>query len=436
MRVLVLGKGGREHALAWKLSCSPRASVVFVAPGNAGTDQPGPGSKAELANVELDYMDFASVIAFAKKESIGLVVVGPEDPLAAGIVDALKAEGIKAFGPSKDAARLEGSKGFAKEVMRDANILTPEAKICDHPDIARTFIETREYPLVIKADGLAGGKGVMVCSTKAEALAAVERIMVREEFGREAGRRVLVERRLMGYELSVLALVSGRTILRLPVCQDHKAVYNDDQGPNTGGMGVFCPADLASPQLLERIDSDILVPTVHEMKRRKSSFKGILYAGIMMTNQGPRVLEFNVRLGDPETQPLLMRLKTDLLDLLEACVDERLEDFEDKVVFDPRSAVAVVASAKGYPGKYLKGDRIDGLDDVSKLEDVMVFHAGTKRDGDRIVTDGGRVLAVTALGDDLSLARKRAYESMKEIRFLGMHYRRDIGARKNQPAPQ
>ncbi len=436
MRVLVLGKGGREHALAWKLSCSPRAKVVFVAPGNGGTDQPGPGSQAELANVNLDYMDFGSVVAFAKKESIGLVVVGPEDPLAEGIVDALQSEGIRVFGPAKASARLEGSKGFAKEVMRDASIPTAEAKICDHPDIARAFIETREYPLVIKADGLAAGKGVMVCSTKAEAMEAVERIMVREEFGREVGRRVLVERRLMGYELSVLALVSGRTILRLPVCQDHKAVYNDDQGPNTGGMGVFCPADIASPQLLERIDSDILVPTVHEMKRRKCSFKGVLYAGIMITNQGPRVLEFNVRLGDPETQPLLMRLKTDLLDLFEACVDERLAEFEDKVVFDPRPAVAVVATAKGYPGKYLKGDRIDGLEDVAKLDDVMVFHAGTKKEGDRIITDGGRVFAVTALGDDLNLARRKAYDAMEEIRFIGMHYRRDIGARKNQPVVQ
>ncbi len=436
MRVLVLGKGGREHALAWKLSCSRRADVVFVAPGNGGSDQPGPGSRATLANVNLDPMDFAGVISFAKKESIGLVVVGPEDPLAAGIVDALRHEGIRAFGPSKDSARLEGSKAFSKEVMRDANVPTSEAKICDHPDIARNFIETREYPLVVKADGLAAGKGVMVCSTKKEALEAVERIMVREEFGREVGRRVVIEKRLMGYELSVLALVSGRTIVRLPVCQDHKAVFDDDLGPNTGGMGAFCPANMATPQMLERVDSEILVPTVHEMKRRKCSFKGVLYAGLMMTNQGPRVLEFNVRLGDPEAQPLLFRLKTDLLDLLEACVDERLEEFEGKIEFDSRPSVAVVACARGYPGNYPKGDRIDGLSDVAKLDDVMVFHGGTKRDGDRIVTDGGRVLAVTAKGDDFAQARLKAYDAMGKLKFVGMHYRKDIGGRKNQPAAE
>lgn len=430
MRILVLGKGGREHALAWKLSCSPRASMVFVGPGNGGTDQPGPGSRVPIANVPLPLDDFREIIAFAKKESIGLVVVGPEDPLAGGIVDALKAEGIRVFGPSREAAKLEGSKAFSKEVMRDANVPTSEFKVCDHPEIARNFIQSREYPLVVKADGLAAGKGVMVCSTRDEAMEAVERIMVREEFGRAVGRQVVIERRLTGYELSVLALVSGRTIVRLPVCQDHKAVFDNDMGPNTGGMGVFCPANQAGPEMLERIDREVLVPTVHEMRRRRTPFKGVLYAGIMMTNQGPKVLEFNVRLGDPETQPMLFRLKTDLLDLLEAVVDERLDEFEGKIEFDPRPAVAVVACAKGYPGSYFRGDRIDGLADVAKLEDTMVFHAGTKKDGNRILTDGGRVLAVTALGEDLTAARKNAYEAMSQIRFNGMHFRKDIGARK------
>lgn len=430
MRVLVLGKGGREHALAWKLSCSPRATSVFVGPGNGGTDLPGPGTRANIANVPLALDDFAEIVKFAKKENIGLVVVGPEDPLAAGIVDVLRAEGIKVFGPSKEAARLEGSKAFSKEIMRDASVPTSEAKICDHPQIARNFIMSREYPLVVKADGLAAGKGVMVCSTREEALEAVDRIMVREEFGRSVGRQVVIERRLTGFELSVLALVSGRTIVRLPVCQDHKAVFDNDQGPNTGGMGVFCPADLAAPEALDRIDREVLVPTVHELRRRKTPFKGVLYAGLMMTNQGPRVLEFNVRFGDPETQPLLFRLRTDLLDLLEACVDERLEEFEGKIEFDPRPAVAVVAAAKGYPGNYIKGDRIDGLGEVAKLPDTMVFHAGTKKDGERTVTDGGRVLAVTALGHDLATARQNAYDALGKIRFTGMHYRKDIGARK------
>ncbi len=430
MRILVLGKGGREHALAWKLSCSPRASMIFVAPGNGGTDTPGPGARVPIANVPLALDDFPAIVEFAKKESIGLVVVGPEDPLAAGITDALKAEGLRVFGPSKDAARLEGSKAFSKEIMREANVPTSEFKVCDHPEIARNFIQSREYPLVVKADGLAAGKGVMVCSTREDAMEAVERIMVREEFGRSVGRQVVIERRLSGYELSVLALVSGRTIVRLPVCQDHKAVYDNDMGPNTGGMGAFCPADLASPELLERVDREVLVPTVHEMRRRRIPFKGVLYAGMMMTNQGPRVLEFNVRLGDPETQPLLFRLKTDLLDLLEACVDERLDEFEGKIEFDPRPAVAVVACAKGYPGRLVRGDRIDGLADAAELPDVMVFHGGTKKDGNRIVTDGGRVLAVTALGADLTQARQNAYEAMNHIRFTGMHYRKDIGARK------
>jgi len=303
---------------------------------------------------------------------------------------------------------------------------TAEFRVFDHPEFARHYIETRDYPLVVKADGLAAGKGVLVCASKEEALAAVERIMVHEEFGRAAGRQVVVEKRLEGQELSILALVSGRTIVPLQPTQDHKAAFDDDKGPNTGGMGAYCPAPLGTPELLDRIDREVLVPTVHAMKRRRQPFRGVLYAGIMVTNQGPRVLEFNCRFGDPETQPLLMRLRTDLLELIEAVVDERLETFENKLEWDPRPAVCVVMVSGGYPGPYEKGLPIRGLAEAAKMPDVKVFHAGTRREGDRILTDGGRVLAVTALGNTLADAKHRAYEAVACIQFPGAFYRRDI----------
>ncbi len=281
-------------------------------------------------------------------------------------------------------------------------------------------------PVVVKADGLAAGKGVVVCSTTEQAVAAVERIMTREEFGKTAGRKIIIERRLSGQELSILALVSGRTIMPLEPAQDHKALLDGDGGPNTGGMGAYCPAPLATPELLDRIDSEILVPTVHAMKRRLCPFRGVLYAGIMVSTKGPQVLEFNCRLGDPETQPLLMRLRTDLLDLLEAVVDERLDEMEGKLEWDPRPAVCVVLSSRGYPGPYERGYPIEGLADAARLSDVKVFHAGTRLEGERVLTDGGRVLGVTALGETLADAKRRAYEAVNCISFSGMHYRRDI----------
>ena len=328
--VLVIGKGGREHALAWRVKQSPRAEKVFCAPGNAGTARDG------ITNVPIDHTETDKLQRFCLKEKIGLVVIGPEDPLAAGLADYLRSKGIKVFGPSKEASRIESSKVFAKELMRHADVPTAEFRVFDHPEAARTYVESRDYPVVVKADGLAAGKGVVVCKTSAEASAAVRRIMTDDEFGARAGRRVVVEKRLEGEEVSVLALVSGRTFLPLPACQDHKAVGDGDTGPNTGGMGAYCPAPIATPELMMKLESEVFFPTIHAMKRGRFPFQGVLYAGIMLTNQGPRVLEFNCRFGDPETQPLLMRLKTDLLDLLEAVADERLQEFEHRIEWDSR----------------------------------------------------------------------------------------------------
>jgi phosphoribosylamine--glycine ligase len=428
MKVLVVGKGGREHALAWKLSLSPRAKAIFCAPGN-------PGTAAFATNVPIASDDIKGLVEFAKAEKIGLTVVGPEDSLALGIVDAFKKEGLPIFGPSKLAATLESSKAFAKTVMHDANVPTADFKICDHPDQAKTWISTRRYPLVVKADGLAAGKGVIVCSTQDEALKAVERIMVKEEFGRTAGRQIVLEKRMVGQELSVLAIVSGRTIIPLEPCQDHKAIFDNDLGPNTGGMGAYCPAPLGTKEILDQIDTEVLVPTVHAMKRRRMPFHGILYAGIMVTGQGARVLEFNCRMGDPETQPLMMRLQTDLLDLLEAAVENRLDEFEGKIAWDPRPAVCVVLAAKGYPGAVDKNHTITGLHEAAKLKDVQIFHGATKFDSRNIVTDGGRVLSVTALGDDMIAARAKAYEAVNLIKFSGMQYRTDIGLKALAPLP-
>lgn len=421
MKVLVIGKGGREHALVWKLAQSPRVERVFCAPGNAGT-------AIDAVNVPIEVNEFDQLLRFVKKEKIDLTVVGPEDPLALGIVDAFQEAKQRVFGPSRAAAQLEASKVFAKQLMRHADVPTAEFRVFDHPDPARHYIETRDYPVVVKADGLAAGKGVIVCQTNDDARAAIERIMVREEFGRAAGRQIVIEKRLEGQELSILALVSGRAIIPLAPTQDHKAAFDNDEGPNTGGMGAYCPAPLGTPELIEDIEQSILVPTVHAMKRGRRAFRGVLYAGVMVTNQGPRVLEFNCRFGDPETQPLLFRLKTDLVDLIDAIVDGKLDEFpEAKLEWDPRPSVCVVMASQGYPGSYPKGKVIEGLDDAARLPDVKVFHAGTKREKDYVVTDGGRVLGVTARGDTLADAKRRAYEAIELIHFPGAHYRKDIG---------
>lgn len=420
MNVMVVGKGGREHALVWKLAQSPRAGTVFCCPGNAGTALHG-------TNVPFDFKDFERLARFCKKESVGLVVIGPEDPLAMGLADYLRERGLLVFGPSKEAARIEASKVFAKKLMQHADVPTAEFRVFDHPDPAKTYVESRDYPVVVKADGLAAGKGVIVCQTSADATAAIKRIMIQEEFGAKVGREVVVEKRLEGEELSVLGLVGGRSILLLPPVQDHKAVRDGDQGPNTGGMGAYCPAPLGSEALLKEIESGIFVPMVHAMKRGRFPFNGTLFAGIMVTPQGPKVLEFNARFGDPETQTILMRLQSDLLELLLAVAEERLGDLpEDAVKWDPRPSVCVVMCSGGYPGKYEVGKPISGLEEVSNMPDVMVFHAGTKHVDKKTLTDGGRVLAVTALGASLTRAKAKAYEAVKKISFAGAHYRSDI----------
>jgi phosphoribosylamine--glycine ligase len=311
--------------------------------------------------------------------------------------------------------------------MRHADVPTAEFRIFDHPEPARVYVESRDYPVVVKADGLAAGKGVIVCKDQAEARKAIDRIMVREEFGRAVGRQIVVEKRLEGEELSVLGLVSGRAILLLPPCQDHKPLQNGDQGPNTGGMGTYCPAPIGTAEILADAEENIFVPIVHAMKRSRNPFNGVLFAGLMLTNQGSRVLEFNARFGDPETQVVMMRLKSDLLVLLEAVATGTLSSLpDDAVQFDPRPAVCVVLASGGYPGKYEVGKMITGLEAVAEMPDVKVFHAGTKLNGERIVTDGGRVLGVTALGADLAQAKARAYEAVQKIQFAGMHYRTDI----------
>jgi phosphoribosylamine--glycine ligase len=427
MKILVIGKGGREHALVWKLAQSPRADRVYCAPGNAGTAEDG-------VNVPIEPNDFDRLTRFARKEEIGLTVVGPEEPLALGIVDAFHKADLRIFGPSREAARIEASKVFAKQLLRHADVPTAEFRVFDHPDPARHYIETREYPVVVKADGLAAGKGVIVCSTTEEAMTAIQRIMVREEFGLAAGRQVVIEKRLEGQELSVLALVAGRSIVPLQPTQDHKPAFDNDLGPNTGGMGAYCPAPIATPELMGEIESAILVPTVHALKRSRRPFRGVLYAGILITNQGPRVLEFNCRFGDPETQPLLLRLRSDLLDLLEAVVDDKLGDLpEEGVQWDPRPAVCVVLASQGYPGNYVKGKVITGLAEAGRFPDVKVFHAGTKLENGLVVTDGGRVLGVTALGDTLADAKRNVYEAVARIHFQGMFYRRDIADKALRP---
>src|SRR3954463_13259198 len=476
LKVLVIGKGGREHALCWKLKQSTRVQAVYCAPGNAGT-------ALDVQNVAIEPGDQRGLVQFARKEGIGLTVVGPEEPLAKGIVDHFQREGLRIFGPRKDAAELEGSKVFAKDLMRQAGIPTADYRVfrsapdaehyilsrevslvvrskgrstIRHTQLCRTAAETleqidrimdpremqspgvqveleergqrrvfdtaaeaRDYVLgrplgmVLKADGLASGKGVYVCDNLRQALEAIDQIMVRRIYGK-AGDRLILEERLDGQETSILALTDGRTIISLESAQDHKRAFDHDEGPNTGGMGAYSPAPIVTAETMEQVEREVLVPVVHAMKRARRPFRGVLYAGLMLTNQGPKVLEFNVRFGDPECQAVLMRLKSDLLEALNAVVDERLDQVE--LVWDPRPAITVVMAAEGYPGPYERGRVINNLEEAERMPDVKVFHAGTAlrsdpqwgRDG-RIVTDGGRVLNVTALGDTLQDAQARAY---------------------------
>jgi len=424
MKILVIGKGGREHALVWKLAKSSLVTDVFCAPGNAGTSLDG-------QNLDINANDVARLLKFARAERVDLTVVGPEAPLVAGMVDAFEDAGLLVFGPTSKAAELEGSKAFAKDFMRLANVPTADYAVFDDATAAIAHVEERtERPLVVKADGLASGKGVIVCPNRQEAVAAIRQTMVANAFG-DAGKRVVIEEALVGQEVSILAIVDGSTIVPLEPAQDHKAAYDDDQGPNTGGMGAYSPTPLVTPQLLDEIIEKVLVPTVHTMKREGRPFRGILYAGLMITNQGPKVLEFNVRLGDPEAQPVLMRLKTDLAEVLLAGAEGRLKKLAP-LEWDSRSAVCVVMAAEGYPGPYKTGQPIRGLEEAARIPDVKVFHAGTTRLGDQVVTDGGRVLGVTALGATSADAKLRAYQAVKCIRWEGAWCRKDISDKARQ----
>lgn len=418
MNVLIVGSGGREHALAWKLNQSPHVERVFVAPGNAGT---AIGS----VNVDVAADDFPRLIKFAQHNNVGLSVIGPEAPLAAGIVDAFQEAGLRVFGPSKAAAELEASKVFCKNLLRQADVPSSEYRVFRDPENAIKYLIDREdVPLVVKADGLAAGKGVIVCDEREAAIDAVKRIGRDKEFG-AAGNQIIIEERLVGQEASVLAITDGRTIVTLAPAQDHKRAGDGDTGPNTGGMGAYSPTPLVSNELLSEVEEKILVPTVHAMKRGRRPFRGVLYAGLMLTERGPKVLEYNVRFGDPECQPILMRLRSDLFELLDAAVDQRLDEI-DPLEWDPRPAVCVVMASAGYPGSYERGLPVRGLDEAAKLEDVQVFHAGTTVAGGEVVTNGGRVLGATALGKNISAAKLNAYSAVKAIRWPGAWCRKDI----------
>ncbi len=415
-RVLVIGAGGREHALAWKLARD--GAEVLCAPGNAGT-----ATVAE--NISVAATDVAGLVKLARDRAVDLTVVGPEAPLVAGIVDAFRAADLRIFGPTAEAARLEGSKIFCKQILHRGDVPTGMFRAFRSVAMAREHLEAREdVPVVIKADGLAAGKGVFVCADRAEALAAVDTLAADPQFA-SAAQGILVEERLDGVEVSVLAITDGRTIVTLPPLQDHKAAHDGDTGPNTGGMGAYCPTPFVDAELLADIEARILVPTVHAMRRSKVPFHGVLYAGLMLTPQGPKVLEFNARFGDPECEALMVRLESSLLELIDATVDKRL-DAAAPPVWRPEPSVTVVMAAEGYPGAVERGRPITGLDAAARVPDVQVFHAATRLDGGRVVSDGGRVLAVTALGATLARAKLQAYTAVKEIRWPGAWCRKDI----------
>jgi phosphoribosylamine--glycine ligase len=427
MNVLILGSGAREHALAWKLAQSPQIDAIFVAPGNGGT-----AVEAKTSNLPLPPTDFSRLIDFARSRNVGLVVVGPEDPLAAGAVDSFQAAGIPAFGPTAAAARIEASKAFARDFMVRHGIPAPWHRTFDDFEAARSFLARTDHPVVIKASGLAAGKGVIVPDTPQEAEEALRAILIERRFG-DAGKEVVIEERLFGQEVSVLAFVDGQRLALMPPAQDHKPVFDGDRGPNTGGMGAYAPAPLLSPADLEQVARTILQPTVAGLAAEGAPYRGVLYAGLMLTEAGPKVLEFNCRFGDPEAEVLLPLLEGDLLPVLQGCVRGELDP--DRVRWREAAAACVIAASPGYPGPYPKGLPISGVEEANALEEVIVFHAGThRREDGALVTSGGRVLAVTALGQDMDEALRRAYEGIRRIHFPGMHYRRDIGQRLRHQA--
>ena len=423
MKVLVIGSGGREHSLVWKIARSPLVSKIFCAPGN-----PGISELAECVNITVDQTDL--LCEFAVQENIDLTVVGPEAPLVDGIVDIFNKHGLKVFGPDKKAAILEDSKVFSKSLLKKHGIPTADFKCFDDYQQARRYIVSKEAPIVVKADGLSKGKGVFVCKTNDEALQAIDSIMKDKVFG-EAGDQVVIEECLIGEEISLLAFTDGKNIVAMESSQDHKTVFDGDTGPNTGGMGAYSPVPLMTDELYLQVEKEILVPTVHAMNREERPYKGVIYIGLMITDAGPRVLEYNVRLGDPEAQVILSRMKSDIVQIMLATISEDL----DKVDLEwySQASVCVVMASGGYPGSYDNGKEITGLDSLKNQDGISVFHAGTKSANGKIVTNGGRVLGVVACGEDIEDAQKNVYEAVSKISFDGVHYRRDIASKAITP---
>ncbi|MEQ8668722.1 MAG: phosphoribosylamine--glycine ligase [Rhodospirillales bacterium] len=419
MKVLVVGSGGREHSLCWAIAQSPKCKELFCAPGNAGT-------ALVATNVDVDAEDLDAIIAFVQEKAVDFVVVGPEAPLVAGLVDRLDKLGIKSFGPTAAGAELEGSKAFTKDLCAKYDIPTADYDRFDEPDAAKEYIRTHKAPIVVKADGLAAGTGVIICRNENEAYAAVDQIMIEEAFG-NAGTEIVVEQFLEGEEASFFALVDGETALPLIGAQDHKRVHDGDEGPNTGGMGAYSPAPVVDQAMIDRVMEEIIEPTIRGMAAEGSPYKGVLYAGLMIDDDGPKLIEYNARFGDPECQVMMMRLKSDVLDLLLACAEGRLA--KTKVEWRDEAAMIVVMAAKGYPGKYQKGTEIKGLEAAGAVEDVVVFHAGTAEQDGKTLATGGRVLGVTALGKDVKEAQARAYQAVDLIDWPEGFCRRDIGWR-------
>ena len=419
MKILVVGGGGREHTMVWKISKSPLVEKIYCAPGNAGTH-----TLAE--SVPISAEDIDALAAFARENEIDLTVVGPEGPLVKGIADIFEENGLKVFGPSKAAARLEGSKLFSKQHMQKYNIPCAMGKAFTDTGKAKAYAKAMGAPCVVKADGLAAGKGVIICSTLEEANEAIDSMITDNAFG-EAGAIVVVEECLVGEEASFIALTDGKTVLQLPESQDHKRIFDNDEGPNTGGMGAYSPAPVLDHMLRERAMNEVMIPAVEGMAKEGTPFKGVLYAGLMVDKDQIKVLEFNTRLGDPETQPILMRLENDLVPLMEACCDGTLHNYSTQI--DPRAAMCVVISSGGYPGSYDTGEEIFGLDKANSVKDTVVFHAGTALKEGKVVSSGGRVLGVTSLGDSVKQAIDRAYEACEKISFNQHFYRKDIGAK-------
>ena len=419
MRVLVVGSGGREHALAWKIRQSPLVDKVFCAPGNGGISQ-----IAECVDIKAD--DIAGLTAFASRNKIDLTVVGPEAPLSGGITDKFSANGLRVFGPSKEAARLESSKVFMKELAKKYGIPTAGFEVFTESVAAKKYIKGFKGKFVVKADGLAAGKGVIVCSSKEEGLEAVEAMMERKIF-KDAGKKVIIEECLEGEEASIIVVTDGKDALPLASAQDHKRTLDGDKGPNTGGMGAYSPAPVVTDETMKAVMKDIIRPAIDGLSKEGIKYTGALYAGLMIDISGPKLLEFNCRFGDPETQAILPRLKSDFVELIEASIDDEIDIAS--LQWDERPCVSVVISSGGYPGEYKTGFEIDGLDALEKMKDVYVFHAGTRASGEKTVTAGGRVLNVTALGSDIKDAIDRCYNAVNLIEFEGMHFRRDIGYR-------